>query len=76
MLQPESNRVKVSVISFAQQPKLEFSFKDSQDRETIFEKVEAINLLGGEAAYAKAVDFAIRFVYLYFIIFTCFVYPS
>uniref|UniRef100_A0A158R424 VWFA domain-containing protein n=1 Tax=Syphacia muris TaxID=451379 RepID=A0A158R424_9BILA len=55
----DSGKLKLSLISFANNPTLTVSFADDQSRTGIFKKVEGIVAQHGRANYAKAVNFAI-----------------
>ncbi|KAL3997471.1 von Willebrand factor type A domain family protein [Acanthocheilonema viteae] len=55
-----SDRVKITVIAFNNQPELVVNMKDLKDRDSIFTKVESITPKISKSSYAKAINFAIR----------------
>ena len=52
--------MKLSLISFAEEPVLTVAFSDNQSRDVIFKKVESIVGQPGKANYAKAIDFGLK----------------
>lgn len=55
-----SGRVKISVITFNNEPQSVVSMSDLQDRDSIFTKVELIKPKAGKPSYAKAINFAVQ----------------
>lgn len=58
---PLGSQVNVAVFSFAQTPHLEFDLTSEQEREVLFEKVEAIQPRRGQPSYATAVQEALAY---------------
>lgn len=58
---PLKDQVHLAVISFGEEPKLEHKFTDSQDRESIFERIEGIKPKKSTASYSKAVLKALEY---------------
>lgn len=58
-LPANGERIKLIIVSFANDPDLIIGLKDNQERESVFRKVEGIKAQQGKPAYAKAIDFAL-----------------
>ncbi|TKR59414.1 hypothetical protein L596_029087 [Steinernema carpocapsae] len=58
---PSNGRVNIAVIPFSQNPKVQHNFEDAQDRDSLFNAVESIQAVAGEASYAKAVEFGLNY---------------
>ncbi|VDK65791.1 unnamed protein product, partial [Anisakis simplex] len=56
----DGKRIKLSIISFADEPDLLVTFNDNQKRDAIFRKVEGIEPEHGKPKYAKALNFALE----------------
>ncbi|KAK0428177.1 hypothetical protein QR680_010655 [Steinernema hermaphroditum] len=58
---PSNGRVNIAIVPFSQTPKVQHNFNDPQDRDALFNAVESIQAVPGDASYAKAVEFGLDY---------------
>lgn len=54
-------QVKLSVVTFSEEPIIIHKFSDPQDRESVFERIEGIQPVSGRPSYAKAVQKSLNY---------------